>query len=160
MQYLVIFKRFEIWLLLVLVAGLIWFAFRPEPDPLGNQPKSVAVLIDNKGKEEKETPEESPKDEGLRVEEVKVLDSSGGKIVELTLLGSSDTGEDIVLDDSRLVATTSTGARLPLFFEPFRELAVLRTGEDSLVTLKYWLEGATDTIWLDFEGKRLQAELP
>ncbi|MAS95962.1 MAG: hypothetical protein CMO55_22385 [Verrucomicrobiales bacterium] len=160
MQYLVILKRFEIWLLLVIVAGLIWFAFSPESGTaLEEAPEPVAVLIDEMGKSEEGIPEEAEK--GLRVDSVNVTDSNGGRIVELTLLGRSETEEEIVLDETRLVASTTAGDRIPHFFEPFQEKAVLPPGEeDALVTVKYWLESQADTIWLDFEGKRLQAELP
>ena len=46
------------------------------------------------------------------------------------------------------------------FFEPFRLVGSLDGEEDSLATVKLWLEEPAEVVLLEFQGKTLRAELP
>jgi hypothetical protein len=163
MPFLVILKRFEVWLLVALVIALFVFAFRPEPaidstgDASGGEP--VQVIKTSTANDPTETAPEVTA-ETITVEEVKVTTSKRGIIVELTLSGRAPSGKDLTLDESSVTATTGEGETVNRFFEPFREPAVLLASGDSLATLKWWLERPAAIIWLDLQGERVKAVLP
>lgn len=165
MPLLVILKRFEVWLLAAVVVALLIFAFRPEaefPDPVPviGTAENTAAAIPPGGSEASVAGPPPAASEVITVRDVKVTGSKEGMIVELTLSGRSLTGEDITLDESTVTATTGEGEPVNRFFEPFREPAVLLAAEDSLATLKWWLEHPAGVIWLDLQGQRVKAELP
>ena len=160
MGYLTVFKRFEIWLLVAVVAGLIWYAFRPEPVMEPEKEKETIVSISGeKQQSAKEDPQAEEK-KTLEVDKVEISDSPGGKIVAVTLYGKSTSGKEVELNEENLLATTAAGNPVNTFFEPFRHDAFFEAEERSLVTVKLWLEEPTDAIWLDFQGERVKAELP
>ncbi|MEM9281922.1 MAG: hypothetical protein AAGA96_08855 [Verrucomicrobiota bacterium] len=160
-KYLIIFKRAEIWLLLVTVAGLIAFSFQSDDlsQPYDETEPEIAVLT-GKG------PVQSPSmlavvDKPLlMVEEVTLLQTEEGSIVELTLLGRSPDGEDLELNDSSLKAETDTGDSVQFFFEPFRESAMLRGEGESLATVRLWLGSPAERLLLEVRGETFSAELP
>jgi len=162
MPFFVILKRFEVWLLAALVIALLVFAFRPEPGltepaPIIGTAENPAVTIlpgESAATEAPEVPEE------ITIRDVKVTGTQGGMIVELTLYGRSLTGKDLTLDETVVTATTDDGEPVNRFFEPFREPAVLLASEDSLATLRWWLERPAGAIWIDLQGQRAKAELP
>jgi hypothetical protein len=161
MPFLVILKRFEVWLLIAVVFALLAFAFRPEPASLpqagGDTPTKALPGV---GKGESDIPNPDAPKEIFAVEEVKVTPTKGGMIVELTLSGRSPSGTDLALDESSVTATTDEGEPVNRYFEPFREPAVLLASGGSVATLKWWLERPADAIWLDLHGERVKAELP
>ncbi len=161
MPFLVILKRFEIWLLIAVVFALLAFAFRPEPGALpqadGDTPGGI---VPGAGKGESAIPIPDAPEEAFAVEEVKVTPTKGGMIVELTLSGRSPSGTDLALDESSVTATTDEGEPVNRYFEPFREPALLLASGDSVATLKWWLERPADAIWLDLQGERVKADLP
>lgn len=162
MNTLVIFKRFEIWLLLALVVALAVFALQPEEaleegaEPAPEPAKTLAEKDANR----KEAPAEPVEEPGLSVENVSVTGTEQGRIVELTLSGRSPTDEEIAITESTLLAHTDAGDAVNHFFAPFQEPPVLHPDEDSLVTVRLWLEKPTESIWLDFQGRKVQTELP
>jgi len=161
MPYIVILKRFEVWLLLILVTGLVIFAFQPEPgirvtvDPI--EAETEVPEIPEKPDSRTQT---STRENSIIVKDVKVTPSGEGMIVELTVGGRSTSGSDMVLDESTVSATTGEGEIVPFFFEPFREPSLLLASEDSLATLRWWLESPADAILLNVQGESIRAELP
>ena len=161
MPFLVILKRVEIWLLVALVTGLVIFAFRPEPvidvidGPLESGGEVIEVI---EGPDDPAHPVE--KKAAVAVKDVTVTPSGEGMIVELTIAGRSTSGNDLTLDDSTISATTSDGENVPLFFEPFHESSLLLASDESLVTLRWWLEKPADALLLQVQGESITADLP
>src|SRR5690606_19782940 len=98
---LVVLKRFEVWLLLAVVAALVAFAIRPEAKLPGggvapsSRPDPGPALV--------ETPlAPEPERAAVSLREVRVESSSGGLIVETVLEGRSPTGGDLVLDEANV----------------------------------------------------------
>ncbi|MDF1825864.1 MAG: hypothetical protein P1U68_14550 [Verrucomicrobiales bacterium] len=161
MNYLFIFKRFEIWLFLGVVIALLIFAFQPvEEEAVADrveEAEAVNTLQLEEVVSEAATEEDSS---ALKVSKVKVEPTEQGQIVELTLLARSKTDQDLALDGKTLQARTETGAEVPRFFEPFQPPQTVGSEEESLVTVKLWLSSPAESIWLDFQGERVEAELP
>lgn len=161
MPYLVILKRIEIWLLAALVTGLLIFAFQPEP---GSEELDESVATDSGLETELVNPGDPIPDPGkepaFTIKDVTVTPSGQGMIVELTISGRSTSGSDITLDESTISATTREGEVVPFFFEPFRESTLLLASEDSLVTLRWWLEKPADALVLQLQGESITANLP
>lgn len=159
MPFLVILKRFEVWLLAATVVALLIFAFRPEPGM--TEPDTVIVTAENPAVTTLPGESAAPEiPEGITIRDVKVTGTKEGMIVELTLYGRSLSGKDLTLDETAVTATTGEGEPVSRFFEPFRESPVLLASEDSLATLRWWLERPAGAIWLDLQGQRAKAELP
>lgn len=153
MPFLVILKRFEIWLLAVVVFALIWFASQTEPTSVVASPAVDALTVVESGIPAETRPI-------LQVQEVQVHTTKGGQVVDLTLSGRSPTGEDLVLNSSNVSAKTADGEVVNRFFEPFRESAVLLSDETTLATMRWWLARPTDTLILSVGGETVKAELP
>lgn len=161
MSFLVILKRFEVWLLLAVVATLIGFAFRSEesvPPTTKSDPQPATMPGVDNGPADAPLPE-AP-EETYAVKDVTVTTTEGGFIIELTLSRRAGSGGDLVLDESGVTASTDDGVPVNRFFEPFREPAVLLAAGDSVATLKWWLERPADTLWLDLPGQRVKAAIP
>lgn len=173
MSYLVLLKRFEIWLLLGVVAALIAFALQPSADEVADSgnpktPKPVdpVVLVEDSPEENPET-SEAPVEEpaSFQVDSVVAEPTEEGRIVEVTLLARSDTGSEVRADESRLRATTDEGREAPRFFEPFREDPIIPADEASLIQVRFWLESVpgqdpAKSLWLEFQGERTLAQIP
>tara|TARA_R110002096_G_scaffold292704_11_gene487171 strand:+ start:5017 stop:5505 length:489 start_codon:yes stop_codon:yes gene_type:complete len=161
MRYLVVLKRIEIWLLLIVVAGLFVFALR-STDQIdeSNVPQPIPETLPTVTQEDSAGSAETIEKDPVVIEQLTVKPTQQGKIIELTLLGRSLSGEDIELNESTLKATTDGGEQLSFFFEPFREAASLSADEDSIATVKLWLENQAKSIQVDIQGKQLEAELP
>jgi len=163
MKYLAILKRFEIWLLLAVVAAIFFYAGQ-SPDSEADAPEDspddpVVVSGDESDSGGDETGDRS-ESEGLRVENIDLRPSQGGSVLEVTLLGRSRTGEPATVDESSLMVRTAEGEPVPHFFEPFRRTAVLSGKEESMATVRLWLESPTEAIRLEFQGEEIKAELP
>ena len=166
MPFLVILKRFEVWLLLLLVAGLIAFALQTpaevlpapvNPDSLNAPAKGTSTASPVQG-------ETSPPVEplpSLAIREVRVSPSSGGYIVETLLSGRAPGEKDLPLDESTVRASTTDGVPVRLFFEPFRERQVLLASAESTASLRWWLPASgPSALWIEIDNVRLQAKLP
>lgn len=166
MSPLFLFKRFEIWLLLAVVAGLFFVAFSPEEvDTEMAKGKAVPVLLEktaqvelpgNPGAEINE-PEPEP---AFAVKKVLVRPDGGGKVVEVTLSGRTQNGQEASVNEDTLTAMTSSGEPVNRFFEPFSTEMTFYPDQVSLITTRWWLEKPTDSIWLEFQGQRVEAVLP
>ncbi|MBP83476.1 MAG: hypothetical protein CMO61_06470 [Verrucomicrobiales bacterium] len=159
MRTLIIFKRIEIWLLLIVMIGLIVFASKtPEEiaDPADLEP---VVLSHESDSMAPQVPAESERDLVV-VEKVDVRSAQEGRIVEVTLFGTTPKGNEVVLDDSTVIAKTEGGKPVGFFFEPFRQFGSLAGDEKSLATVKLWLAEPSQIVWLEFQGEKLKAELP
>ncbi|MDF1861593.1 MAG: hypothetical protein P1U87_15360 [Verrucomicrobiales bacterium] len=173
MKYLVIFKRFEIWLLLAVIGFVFYSAFRPEekePDPVVEVKQPVEVVPSIVKAERTDSPaedagESAVAEKDLLVEEVSIIGGGGlepkeGQVVEVTLLARSNSGKMVRVDESTLKAATDTGTPVAHFFEPFKREQMIRPDEPSLVTVRFWLEQPSPKMWLDFQGERTEVVLP
>lgn len=166
MSLLFLFKRFEIWLLLAVVAGLLFVAFSPEQVdtavvdaneiPVLLEKKLEVILPENTGPETDQPEEEL----AFAVKEVLVHPDGGGKVVEVTLLGRTHNGKETIVNEDTLKAMTASGEPVSRFFEPFRETMTFYPDQASLITTRWWLEKPTNSIWLEFQGQRVEAVLP
>lgn len=164
MTVLVIFKRFEIWLLLAVVISLLVFAFRAEPAPDPDKP-TIGPLAASPSEHDpavaRSVPEPpDPAAPPFSIREVQVDRAAAGWIVETVFAGRSPGPGDLDLDSA--AATTADGEPVPRFFEPFRPSALLpsNASEESVATLRWWLEKPAETLWIDVAGRSLRAELP
>jgi len=133
-----ILKRFEIWLLLILVVAIIVFATKTEESieekPLvvtreqNPEPPFVATGKNPTGEQEATdtprgtAPEKSPNEVAgsLRIDKVEVIPSQEGSIVDLTLSGRSGVEDPVLLsDDETLRVTTPEGDNVYCFLQPF-----------------------------------------
>ncbi len=162
MPFLAVFKRYEVWLLLLLIAGLFWLAFTPSP---------VTGLTLSRGKVVKEDPKSGPTDNSatndpsapkpsIVLRDVHIEESSGGQIVETRLEGISPTGSDLRLDGSAVQAISGDGNRIPLFFEPFQKDAILTAHENRTVTLRWWMVKPKKNFTLMLAGVEIPVDLP
>lgn len=165
MPFLVILKRFEVWLLLAIVVALIVFAMQPPP-PL---PGTVVVAPDPSGTEKPPTQATSPDPQApeapaaapsLAVREVRVTPSSPGYIVETLIGGGAGRSADLVLGDDQVRATTADGQPVNRFFEPFQTTPTLLASGDSVASLRWWLPAPAKSIWIEIDGERIEANLP
>ena len=170
MTFLVILKRFEVWLLLAIVAALVAFAFQPAPSPedpaapTGATVAAAAAVDPDKPTTEDPgaLPEKTPL---LALDGVKMVPSGGGWIVETTLAGKSPTGSDLVLDESAVTAANDRGepvAREELLAEVWGYNAgvTAHTLETHIYRLRQKIEpgkGAARLLITDGGGYRLQA---
>ncbi len=159
MKTRIIFKRIEIWLLFAVMIGLLVYAFKPGDEVMDPVIDNPVVLSDESGSFAPEVTEE-PEKEILVVEKVDVRPAQQGQIVEVTLVGRTPEGGEVRLDESTVTATTGSGIPVGFFFEPFRLVGSLDGEEDSLATVKLWLEEPAEVVLLEFQGKTLRAELP
>ena len=159
MKTRIIFKRIEIWLIFAVMIGLLVYAFKPGDEVLDPVIDNLVVISDESGSFATEVTEEREK-EILVVEKVDVRPAQQGQIVEVTLVGRTPEGGEARLDESTITATTGSGIPVGFFFEPFRLVGSLDGEEDSLATVKLWLEEPAEVVLLEFQGKTLRAELP
>lgn len=159
MRTLIIFKRIEIWLLFAVMIGLMVFALKTPEEVADSMVSEPVVLSHESDSIATEVPVESKRD-SIVVEKVNVKPTQQGRIVEVTLLGRTQKGDEFVLNDSTVIATTEEGRPVGFFFEPFRQFGSLTDDENSFATVKLWLEEPTQVLWLEFKGEKLKAELP
>lgn len=173
MKYLVILKRFEIWLLLAVVGFVFYSAFRPEEDPeggisgSGDEPgQKEVVVVDNVSSTDEGRAKQGDSDEStaevpdFRVDSVNVNGGAGdGRIVEITVLVRSKNGEEVAFDESTVRAETESGVVVPHFFSPFQAAQVVDPQEPSLVKARFWLEQPAEKIRLYFQGEHSDADL-
>lgn len=165
MPFLVILKRFEVWLLLGIVAALLAFALQPEPlaeEPVGADGPAIAGEAAGPGAPAGGGPAEKVLEKaspfallGVRMEE-----SGGGWIVETRVAGRPPAGADLDLDDASVTAATGSGEPVERFFEPFREAASWRGGDDSVATLRWWLPRRAESLVLQVGEASLAIDLP
>lgn len=158
MNYLFLLKRFELWLLFGIVVALLIFAFQPVEDPIVADDPEEEVLsgtLQLPGVE-KELQEEPP----FEVKKVAVESTEQGQVVAVTLLARAETETPIPINEKTLRATTGDGLPVPRFFAPFQDEQSLLPGEESMITVRFWLAEASDSIWLDFQGARAKAVFP
>ena len=163
MSYLFLLKRFEIWLLLGVVAALLVFAFQPVEEEIAGEEvisgSAVEVTLDPVVEEDE--PEAGAEEPGaVIVQSVKVEPAEPGQVVEVTLLARSSSEDSIEVSEDTLTASTETGIPVSHFFAPFQQKEAVAPGEPSLVTVKFWLAESAKSIWLNFEGHRAEVELP
>lgn len=164
MPFLVILKRFEVWLLLAIVIALVVYAFQPPPVP-GSSPATAVVEDAPPDPDTKDIPanpsneitEPSP---ALVVREVKMIPSSPGFIVETLIAGGTAREGDLPLTDDQVRATTADGQPVNRFFEPFQTTPVLLATGDGTASLRWWLPAPTDSLWIEIGDERIQADLP
>ncbi len=174
-----ILKRFEIWLLLILVVAVIVFATKtedsveekplvetkvqePDPEPpvtaSGKIPKVSPV---NPDPQADAAPDNSVAEVAgtLRIDKVEVIPTQEGSIVDLTLSGRSGEEGPVSLSKETLRVTTQEGDEVSRFFLPFEKDPELDPDRDSLVSVKYWIPSGTDSLWVMYRDQKLKAEL-
>ncbi len=164
MPFLVILKRFEVWLLLAIVIALVVYALQPPPLP-GTNPAKPAIAEPRPENDPTVVaanpptgiPATSP---SLVVREVKMIPSSPGFIVETVIAGGPGREKDLPLTDDQVRATTAEGRPVDRFFEPFRTPPVLLASGDTTAPLRWWLPAPTDSLWIEIGDERIQADLP
>lgn len=178
-----ILKRFEIWLLLGLMAAALIFALRAETPveaELGDSnesppirvaevfPDTVSAPVPDADKAEKLDDEKNDagKKEAeplFKVQNVKVTATQQGRVVDLTLLGQAKGPDpvDFNLNMDAISVTTESGDEVDRFFLPFPDSAVMDADEKSIVSLKYWLrDDDTKVLWVKLFDHKLKAEIP
>lgn len=162
MPYLVIFKRFEVWLLLSLVGGL--FLYLVWPDGV------VAATVATPGPSvsaEAKTPEHSSEPSPPKTFVVTDVGRRGpagppaqqGIIIDLTLLGRTTGEKSVVLTEANLRIQDESGQIVPRFFEPFATEATFVPGEDREAKIAVWWSGTGEKLWVEWEGKKVPVEL-
>ena len=167
MPFLVILKRFEVWLLLAIVVALIVFALQPPPplpgsvvaapDPRGTETQPPSVSLPDPRTPPTPAPAAAP---SLAVREVRVTPSSPGYIVETLIGGGAGRASDLVLGEDQVRATTADGQPVNRFFEPFQETPTLLASGDSVASIRWWLPAPAKSIWIEIDGERIEATLP
>lgn len=170
MTYLVLLKRFEVWLLLGVVAGILFFAFSPGEGPeIVEEEKAPdpVVLTDTLPEPVKDPSGDEPvqEDPALVVDQVRSEATEGGRIIEVTLSARSTNGEEVVADENAIRAMTDTGVTVPRFFAPFQEVGVIHPDDATRLRVKFWLAETESSepasfLWLDFQGEKTQAKIP
>ncbi len=172
MTYLVLLKRFEIWLLFGIVIGILVFAFTPEDSPEVVQEVAEPVVLTEAPPEEvvkvtPETPTEEPVENApaLVVDQVRSEATKGGQIIAVTLSARSPNGKEHIVDEKTIRAMTDTGVSVPRFFAPFQTDQVIPAEDTTRFQLKFWLAESESSepasfLWLDFQGEKTQAEIP
>ncbi|MCB1237745.1 MAG: hypothetical protein KDM91_21955 [Verrucomicrobiae bacterium] len=129
-----IFKRFEVWLLLVLsAAGIAFVLWSERKGGDGANAETVAPA---------ETDGETAKPPAFQVRAVRVVPEGDGVVVEIELRGRNDDALPRELAAPAVKLLTADGAEVPPFFMPFDPPPALPPGGESIVTLRYWLKGA------------------
>lgn len=166
MPFLVILKRFEVWLLLGVVAALLYYALNSPPTPSEAPPRPLtstpATLPKEPPSANTATPPDSPlpASSPIVLQECRLIESGGGYILETVLEGRSPTGEDLLLDESSTRAISATGEPVARFFEPFREAAQLSGTEISRATLRWWLQTLPQGLTIEVASHPIPVEVP
>lgn len=165
MPFLVILKRFEVWLLLAIVIALVVYAFQPPPPVPGSATVTSGVPeagseTDPNGSTANPSTEIIEPSPSLVVREVKMIPSSPGFIVETLIAGGPARDGDLPLTDDQVRATTADGQPVNRFFEPFQTTPVLLATGDGTASLRWWLPAPTDSLWIEIGDERIQADLP
>lgn len=162
MPYLVIFKRFEVWLLLSLLGGL--FLYLVWPDGV------VAATVETSGPSDRveaiapEALSEPTETKTLAVTHV-ALRSTGesstkqGTIIDLTLLGRSSGDSSVALTEENLRIQDESGQIVPRFFEPFAPEAMFVPDEDREARIAIWWSGTGEKLWVEWEGEKVPVDL-
>jgi hypothetical protein len=156
-----ILKRFEIWLLFVLVISGFWWAYQVKPIVETQILESSNPRIPSSSITAQPGLEAAPADATLLVvRKVNVTPLDQGTIVELTLLGCSGTDQPVALDSDNVELLTADGEGVHRFFTPFEPDPMLAADEKSLVTLKYWLDSPVEVLWLTYRDQTVKVEIP
>ncbi|PAW65160.1 MAG: hypothetical protein B9S36_00800 [Verrucomicrobiia bacterium Tous-C2TDCM] len=167
MPFLVILKRFEVWLLLAIVAALIGFALQPPPPLPGS--REIGPEASPGEAQPLPVPLQGPQSDGIpaattpptaRIREVHVTPSSSGYIVETLISRVGGRATDLVAGEDQVRATTTEGQPVNRFFEPFQATPALLASGDSVSSLRWWLPAPAESIWIEIDGERIEARLP
>jgi hypothetical protein len=166
MPFLVILKRFEVWLLLAIVAALIGFASQPPPLPGG---RVIGPEASRREAQPRPDPLQDLRNDGIpaatappkaTIREVRVTPSSSGYIVETLISQGGGRAPEPVVGEDQVRATTTDGQPVNRFFEPFQVTSALLASGDSVSSLRWWLPAPAESIWIEIDGERIEARLP
>jgi len=163
MTFLVILKRFEVWLLLAIIVALVSIAFRSEPmSEEAGLPEEGSLATHGAPDQPTQNGPAAPNEvaRSLSLDVVRVDSTGGGWIVETTLTGKSPTGADLILEPPSVTAANDRGEPVARFFEPFRETATLGGSEETQAILRWWLPRPAASLRLEVAGESLSADLP
>lgn len=162
MPYLVIFKRFEVWLLLSLLGGISLYLVWPDgvvTATVETSEPSVSVKA-----MAPEDPLEPSEPKTLAVTHVAHRDTAAtptqqGIILDLTLLGHTRGESSVALTEANLRIQDESGQIVPRFFEPFAPEAMFIAGEDREARIAVWWSGVGKKLWVEWEGEKVPVEL-
>jgi hypothetical protein len=162
MPYLVIFKRFEVWLLLCLLGGLFLYLIWPDGVVAASVGKSGPAI-----RAEAPSPEpfsEIAPPKMFLVTAVGRREAAGaspkqGVILDLTLFGRTTAEESVVLTEANLRIRDESGQTVPRFFEPFAPEASFVPNEDREARVALWWTGNGAKLWVEWEGEKVPVEL-
>jgi|GEM_PF-3602905 len=169
-----VLKRFEIWLLLGLMAGAVIFALQPDRDVRISATQSEATPREKLADRETSTAPEKPaaasekpvpleEEPVVRVEKIRVTKTQQGRLINLTLLGRAEGPEpiDFNSDKDAISITSDKGDVVERFFRPFPDPAVMDNEQASLVNLQYWLrDDEAKFLWVNVMNHKLKAAIP
>lgn len=146
-----LFKRFEVWALLVFVlAGVGFVLFTHKAEDLLEDDPAVAVIDNNSGQPpiagtadpDPESTPVSPKPKAAFAIETVKLDPSGAAnwLLELQVRYRNETGADLELTSPNAQLLTADGDEVPSFFLAFAPPPVAPAKSEQLLDLRYWLD--------------------
>jgi len=162
MPYLVIFKRFEVWLLLSLLGGL--FLYLIWPDGVGAATAEVPGPSVSPAASVLEDSAAPPRPKALVVTSVGRRDLAAtpaqqGMILDLTLFGRTKGDGAVVLTEANLRVQDESGQVVPRFFEPFTPEATFVPEENREARIALWWSGSGEKLWVEWEGEKVPVDL-
>lgn len=147
------FKRVEVWVLLVISGGLVWFVLSSgKPGDRGERSQPTPVVAVS-------TPGVGKLAPHLRVDEIRLTRQGDHLVVSLQVSGRVRAQQATALTEATARLVTGGGAVVPWFFLAFDGPPVLPGQEGRLepVHLRFWLPGSQsrETLWLEIDGERL-----
>lgn len=149
-----IFKRIEVWLLLIMIGGAVWFVMQPPSDEIGDVDGGTTTQTDptNNGTATSGTQGvRNPTETGssrFEISDTKIaFQEGGGMVLEIEVVNRG--GEKVELTEENTALADVDGGRFDRFFLPFDEPPIL-DGTDSSAVLKYWF---ADVVGVNGEGK-------
>ncbi|MCB1224887.1 MAG: hypothetical protein KDK99_03660 [Verrucomicrobiales bacterium] len=141
------FSRIEVWLLLVLAAGLAWWVVGRR----GEKPEPSWVVRD--------APEAEPV---MELREATLERDYGNARLDLRLRVRNATPRPLPLRPPLVRLLAGSGREVAPFFLPAELPPELAAGADSEVKLRYWLEAADlkETLTLELPGASLVVKKP
>lgn len=123
-------KRFELWVLLMLIGGGLWYVFSLEDTNRGRAPIAA---------EEPPTTDQAEPPPRFSLQKTTLTRDGDHFLVEIEIHFRNDRQQmlELALPGTRLLA--AGGQEVPVFFLPFQPPVKIPALEEMDVTLRYWL---------------------
>lgn len=144
-----VFKRAEIWVLVVLCAAATWYVLRLEPADRDGLSENAAAAPSST----ETAPEALPSPHRLS-QVLLSREASGELILEITVQAHNQGEDSLEITAESVPLETGDGSRVPALFTPFDAPVTLEPGDQALVSLRYWAgdELLDETLALRLEG--------